>query len=190
MFAQKPSTASVASTVAGKQYLLTSTRNEQGRTRTLSYDATGNPKAIGSPVGAITLNYDTASPGKLTGITDQRAKTTSYAYDTAGNLTQVTPPMPLGSTTLTYTAALSRIATVTDANGQTRTLSYDNLDRLTKITYSDASYVQFAYDKDGNLTARNDTIAGNSTYTHDTLSRVLTEALPGSLTIRPATSRR
>lgn len=174
--------AGVASTVPGKQYLLTSTKNEQGRTRTLSYDANGNPKTIGSPLGTITLNYDTSSPGKLDSITDQRAKTTSYGYDASGNLTQVTPPMPMGSTTLTYTASLSRIATVTDGKSQTRTLSYDDLDRVEKITYGDASYVQFVYDNDGNLTARNDTVGGNSTYTHDTLSRVLTETLPGSLT--------
>ena len=169
----------VAATVPGKQYLLTSTTNEQGRSKTLSYDANGNPKTIGSSLGTITLNYDTASPGKLDSITDQRAKTTSYGYDTAGNLKQITPPMPLGSTTLTYTLSLSRVATVTDAKGKTRTLSYDNLDRVTKITYSDGSYVGLVYDKDGNLIARNDSVGGNSTYSYDELSRVTSETLPG-----------
>jgi len=88
--------------------------------------------------------------------------------------------MPLGTTVLTYTLSLSRIATVTDGKSQLRTLSYDNLDRLTKITYSNGSYVQFVFDKDGNLTARNDTVGGNTTYSYDELSRLLSETLPGS----------
>ena len=166
--------------VPGRQYLLTSTTNEQGRTRTLGYGVNGNPTTIGSPLGTITLNYDATSPGKLDSISDQRAKTTGYGYDAAGNLTQITPPMPLGVTKLTYTASLSRIATVTDANNKVRTLSYDNLDRVTKVAYADASFVAFVYDKDGNLTARNDSVGGNSAYAYDELSRVLSETLPGA----------
>ena len=165
--------------VPGRQYLLTSRTNEQGRTRTLGYGVNGNLRTIGSPLGTITLNYDATKPGKLDSITDQRAKTTGYGYD--GNLTQITPPMPLGSTKLTYTGSLSRIATVTDANNKLRTLTYDNLDRVTKIAYADASFVAFVYDKDGNLTARNDSVAGNSAYAYDELSRVLSESLPGAV---------
>jgi len=45
---------------------------------TYSYDAQGNPMKIGSSLGAITLTYDATSPGKLTKITDARAKITGY----------------------------------------------------------------------------------------------------------------
>ena len=41
--------AGVGATVPGREFLATSSTNEQGRTRTLTYNAAGNPATIGSP---------------------------------------------------------------------------------------------------------------------------------------------
>jgi RHS repeat-associated protein len=171
-----------SATVLGGKYLPSAQTDTEGKVTNLTYDAKGNPKTITKSNSTITLTYDGASNGKLTKITDAKNNDTTYGYDTPGNLTTITPELPLGPTTLTYTTAISRVATVKDGMNRTRTLSYDNLDRVTKITYSDGSYVQFVYDKDGNLTAQNDSVNGNMTATYDQLSRVLTQTKPGVTT--------
>lgn len=172
----------VPATVVGSKYLPGKTTNEQGRIQTLGYDTNGNPTTISSTTGTITLGYTEAgvtTPGKLSTITDQRSKVTSLSYFASGDLKQITPPLPLGATSLTYNASLSRIATVTDGKGQLRTLSYDNDDRVTNIAYAGGTNVGLVYDKDGYLTARNDSVGGNTTYTLDQLGRVTFESLPG-----------
>src|SRR3954452_11978443 len=98
---------------------------------------------------AVSLTYNTSNATVAT-ATNGTSHTTSYGYDTHGNLTTITPPVPLGQTTLTYDA-VSRIATVTDGKNQRTTYTYDGDDRVTKITYNDGSSVTYTYDANGNL---------------------------------------
>ncbi|CAN5529625.1 hypothetical protein BH20ACT17_BH20ACT17_15130 [soil metagenome] len=168
----------------GYRYLPGKQTDEQGRISTIAYDSTdgnkGNPKTISQNGQSITLNYVTGAPGKLASIVNERGKTTSYGYDAAGNLSTITPPLPLGQTVFTYAASISRVASVNDGKGQTRTLGYDNLDRVTSIDYAGGSTLSFVYDRDGNLTAQNDSISGrNSSFTYDQLSRPTFASLAG-----------
>ena len=81
--------------------------------------------------------------GVDTAVTDPNGNTTTYAYNSAGELTSVTTPLG-EETTYTYDAAGRRI-TMVDARGNTSggtpsahttTYSYDALDRLTSQTAS------------------------------------------------------
>ncbi|HMC70179.1 MAG TPA: hypothetical protein VKJ07_13575, partial [Mycobacteriales bacterium] len=164
-------------------------QNPQLHTTTYGYDATGNVTDVtddkSPPADHVHLGYDPAHPGRLTSVTDANSHTTNYGYDAQGNLTSMTPPSPLGPTTITYDS-LSRIATVTDGKNQKRTYGYDNLDRVTSIAFADSSgntvaTVTFSYDNDGNLTQRTDP-NGTSAYAHDALNGVTQQTYPGSLT--------
>lgn len=174
----------VGATVLGGRYLPGKVTNERGKDTVLQYDNNGNPKVISSGLGAsVSLNYDAAAPGKLTSTVEPNGQPTSYTYDSSGNLQQITPPLPLGPTVLSYTTNISRVATVKDGNLKLRTLSYDGQDRLKKIAYADGTSVQFNYDPDGNVTSRLDTVGGNSSYTYDEVGRLATETLPSGVSL-------
>jgi RHS repeat-associated protein len=95
-------------------------------------------------------------------------------------LTKVTPPAPLGATTIGYDG-LSRVTSVTDGKSQRTTYAYDALDRLTKVGFADGSAVTYRYDAGGRLVERLDA-TGTTTYAYDALNRVREERLPGSRT--------
>ncbi len=122
-------------------------------------------------------------PGVLESSADGRGHTTTYHYDSRCRQTTIDRPTPAGDSTLTYDR-FDRVATVTDGNGHTQHLSYDPLDRVTEVEYVDngtaAGSVSYAYDGNGNRTARVDTHDGNtttSTWTLDARNRVVAEDL-------------
>ncbi|MEU4674836.1 hypothetical protein AB0F91_44590 [Amycolatopsis sp. NPDC023774] len=86
----------------------------------------------------------------------------------AGNLTTVTPPTPLGTTTYTYDS-LSRVASVTDGRGVRLDYGYDKLDRVVSVTKHSTNVVLEAdtYDNNGSLTRR-ETATAVHTFTYDT----------------------
>lgn len=112
-------------------------------------------------------------------------RTTSYAYDTGGNLTGVTPPAPLGATSI-VPDGLSRTSSVTDGKAQVTSYTYDAYDRVTKVTFagdttcsSTATCTTYTYDANGNLTGRTDA-SGTTTITYDRRNRPTTKASPGT----------
>ena len=137
------------------------------------------------------LNYAYNSNGTVASSQDADGNTTSYGYDSAGNLTSITPPIGpgLGAETITNDAD-SRPHIITQCVGpyncsssQTATISYDSMDRITKIVSTGPSAtttVQYVYDKDGNVYQRIDP-QGTTTYTVDALNRITNEADPGSV---------
>jgi RHS repeat-associated protein len=177
----------VGSGVQGARWLPGTSTNAQGRTTTFAYNADGNPTSVRDQLAAqneITMHYDTSVRGKLIGITDKRGHRTDYGYDANGNVNRITPPTNsqgtlLGHTEMTFKPELNRLETVKNGRGETTTLSYDPLDRLTKQTYGDGSFVQYVYDRDGNLTQEIDSVGGTSTNTYDDLGRLTYESLPG-----------
>jgi RHS repeat-associated protein len=114
--------------------------------------------------------------GTVATATDANNNVTSYGYDSAGNLTSITPPAPLGAVTITYDS-LSRIKTIKDGNGETRSYTYDPLDRVKEIDYSSGPQLTFQYDADGNLTYTGDP-SGTYGYTYDQLGRLTQEIGP------------
>ncbi len=169
-------TAAYGGTGASK-YLPSQTTDDAGNALKSTYDGSGNQltAAANSDPGA-TLTYNTdgtvktaAKPGAAGGAV------TTYTYDTTHQLTGVTAPTgtSLGNRTVTYDG-FARLATVTDGRGNTLTPTYDNADRVTKLDYSDAPTqdVSYVYDKLGRVSSRTDG-AGTTTYTRDSLGRVL-----------------
>jgi len=128
-------------------------------------------------------NYNT--DGTTASETDANSNTTSYTYDTAGNLTAVDNPAPLADVTFTFDA-LSRIVTETDGNGNLTTFNYDAADRVTTISYAGdtactdpANCVSLTYDDDGNIFTQVDG-TGTLTNTYDDLGLLVSTQYPSS----------
>jgi RHS repeat-associated protein len=124
-------------------------------------------------------NQGTAGCGGQTGqlctSTDGKGNITSYSY-TAGNVTTITPPAPLGVQTFVYDAA-GRKVSEHDGRGNTAYTCYDLDDRITQVSYATAacatvSGVTYTYDAAGNMTRRVDA-AGTTTISYDAMNRPL-----------------
>ncbi|HET6859639.1 MAG TPA: RHS repeat-associated core domain-containing protein [Streptomyces sp.] len=168
-----------------------------GEKSTYKYDTAGNTESVavsgtGGGTQSFTYNKATATCGGFEGqrctVKDARGKTTSFKYDTAGNLTTVTPPAPLGVTTYRYDA-LGRPESVKDGRGVTTLYTYDHRDRVTKVDTSGYATVTYSYDADGNLKQRSDG-TGVTQYDFDPLSRETVRTLQNGsqtkLTYTPA----
>lgn len=136
-----------------------------GLTTDFTYDADGNmltrtetdttthsvPYSTNGQTRVWTFTYTTAgqlatADGPLSGTAD----TTTYAYDTAGYLTQVTDA--LGHVTdITAVNGRGQPTSITDANGVVTDLEYDPRGMLTKRTVDGTSVTHFDYDSVGQL---------------------------------------
>jgi len=190
----------------GQLYQPSSTTDPRGNCRSFFYDSNGNLTDVYD--GQTTSNCDGltggthlidkyqgdtgvsctgAKTGELCSTTNGNGNTTNYSYDANGNLATVTPPNPLGATTIT-SDSLGRIASITDGKGQKTSFIYDKADRITQILYNGtttcdgphATCIQYSYDKDGNLTSRVSNI-GTTSYSYDNLGRLTDKNLPGPL---------
>jgi RHS repeat-associated protein len=165
----------------------TGATDAQGNQTTFSYDTSGNLKAAGGsasaggPTGVVasliqgdpngeggTVNCG-AQTGEVCSTIDANGHSTTYGYDSAGNLTHYTPPEGVGSEIIGYDG-LSRPISITDANGNTESITYDTDDRPTEVKTVDAD-VSYTYDYDGNL--KYITNNGSTTeYYYDTNNRL------------------
>lgn len=102
----------------------------------------------------------------------QAAYQTTYAYDSAGDLTSATTPAttaaPNGATTTASYDAAGNMLTQTDPNGVTTTRTYTPLNKVATISYSGSSAhsVSYTYDANGSKTAMTDG-TGSSNYGYD-----------------------
>lgn len=177
---------------SGGPYQAKCTRDDAGNSRLLGYDGPGNLTSVTDTTpggGGAEQSYTYQSggtggtqcggyPGQVCSATDANASTTGYGYDDDGNLTSVSPPAPLGDTTMTYDPA-GRVATVTDGLGQVTGYEYDARDRLTQTTVDSGAVVANFYDADGNLTGTTDSTKGPSSYGYDALGREVWREQPG-----------
>ncbi|MET9221546.1 RHS repeat-associated core domain-containing protein [Streptomyces sp. NPDC003300] len=182
-------------TIAGADLPATFT-DAQGNKTNATYDTAGNTKTVavtGDAAATRSYTYNPATttcggfPGQRCTAVDGNNKTTTFHYDTQGNLDKVTPPSPLGTTTYTYDA-LGRPHTATDGRGITTTYTYDNRDRTTKVATSGGASVSYVFDGDGNQRSRTDS-SGTTTYGMDKLNcetlRTLTDGSTTLLTYTP-----
>jgi len=117
----------------------------------LLYSATYNdqhlPLAMTDAAGQTTTNTYNAR-GQLLTTTNPKGETTTYTYDTNGYLVAIDGPLPGTNDTLTATYdSFGRTRTKTDESGYTIVMSYDALDRITNITFPDATFHQFTYNR-------------------------------------------
>lgn len=165
-------------TYDGPGNLLTATSSKAGTLVTYTYNPpTPNPPTCGG------------KPGQVCTTTNGDSKTTSYTYDSAGNLARETPPSPLGSTTIAVDS-LGRPVSVTDGKGQVSTTTYNAADQVIQIltsgasscSYSAGTCLTYTYDADGNLSTQSDG-TGVTTYSYDNLDRQVGKRLPSSATL-------
>ncbi|MGW0649014.1 RHS repeat-associated core domain-containing protein [Streptomyces umbrinus] len=151
--------------------------SSDGRKDSFKYDTNGNTMSVttsGTAGGERTYTYNKATPtcggfeGQRCTAKDGNGKTSSFTYDTKGNLAKATPPTPLGATTYTYDA-LGRVETATDGRGIKTVYVYDTRDRV-KTVSSTNSTVTYSYDGDGNLKSRTDA-SGTTRWDYDKLNR-------------------
>lgn len=190
------STAQFADSV--DPYLTTKGTDPQGHSENVTYagtsDSSGPQGALKkldttgqSP--AVQSTFTTNANGTAATSTDANGKTTTYGYDTSGNLTSVTPPTGsgLGAVTITRDSlGRSQVVTehVTSTLTRSVTLTYDKLDRVTKADYANSSgtgafSITYTYDNDGNSLTTIDP-QGTDTSTYDTLNRLTEDNPPGS----------
>lgn len=175
-------------------YLVKCVDDAQHNQTTFTYDGPGNTlsqKNAGTGA-ALTYTYNPSTPtcggkpGQMCTSEDGNGNTTSYHHDTAGNLTSIAPPAPLGGISQTFDG-VGRVATVTDGRSNKTTYSYDKEDRITQVllagastcSYAAGTCVTFGYDGDGNLTSMHD-VTGLTTYGYDQLNRLTSKTLPSS----------
>lgn len=130
--------------------LLEVRQTREGRNELLSitsYNEQHLPLAQTDAAGQVTTN--TYNPrGQLLTTTNPLGETTTYFYDRNGYLVMVDGPLPGASDVLKATYdAFGRVRTKTDESGYTLTFDYDALDRIVKVTYPDATFSQYTYDR-------------------------------------------
>ncbi|WP_411885855.1 Ig-like domain repeat protein [Polaromonas sp. YR568] len=166
------------------------------------YDAMGRPTTVLDPNGLASYTYydslgrpvQTQQPANTGSATPT---TTSFAYNAADGLTQVTDPRNLnttyspnglgdvtaqtspdtGASQYTYDGK-GNVLTKTDARGKQTQYTYDNLDRLKTVSYPTGTGSVFEYDGGatptpaviGELTKITDA-SGQVTYSYDSMGR-------------------
>lgn len=138
-----------------------------------------------------TMIYSYNTNGTVSSATDFDGHTTTYEYDSSGNLKTVIPPSGsgLGKETITVDAdsrphiIVQCLAESSCTSSDTTTLTYDPLDRIKEAVYTGpgaTKTIKYTYNADGGLEKLVDP-TGTTTYTLDPLGRVTEEALPGSV---------
>ncbi|HST54281.1 MAG TPA: RHS repeat-associated core domain-containing protein [Solirubrobacteraceae bacterium] len=182
-------------TDSSNPYLPTTVTDAQGNVQRRYYTSTGHVSAVNALVLGVPQPEQISNQWSggllqsttLGGITPQGVyDTTTYQYDSLGNVHVVIPPLGQSSTTYTYDA-LNRVQTKLDGRGKLTAYGYDPDGRTTSITWSDGSGIRYTYDGDGLLTQRVACVlcgqAGEtdqtSTYTYDGLGDRMTAVTPG-----------
>lgn len=171
---------------AGNPSLPKCTIDAGGEQTSYEYDTAGNLTGRSTTDGA-TFEYTYETTGTVCGgeagqvctAKDGNGNITDYTY-TNGNLTTVTPPGPLGTTTYGYDS-LGRVTSVTDGNNDTTGYGYDQRDRTTSTTYADSSTVLASYNPDGTTASQSDSAVSTViTSTYNLLNRNLRQTLSTS----------
>jgi len=162
-----------------KNNLLVQRIDPLGNTTRYNYDSAANLTDVIKPLGytPITMTYDARGnllsrsfpPRSFTytalndvqTATDGRGNTTTYGYDTAGNLRTITgPALPsFGQPVTTYgrdPAGTGLLTSITDPRGKQTTFGHDAQGNATSVTTQLGETTLLCYDGSGRLIARVD----------------------------------
>jgi len=146
------------------------------------YDANSRLTQVAQGPQIVGLNYDLA--GQRTGLTYPNGTSTSYAYDTASRLTNLTHQAggtPFESISYTYDAAGNRTG-LDRTNGAAILLpdavqaAYDAANQQIQFN---SSTPNLTYDANGNLTSQTDA-SGTTSYTWDSRNRLISISGPAT----------
>jgi YD repeat-containing protein len=151
----------------------TSVRNADGKTTAYTYDVAGQLTSIRRPDGS-TLASAYWPDGTLARQVDGAGHTTSYTSDPLGRSASVTDP--LGRVTTYSYDALGNVATKKDPANQTTRFAHDPAGQLRSVTYSDNTIPRATYTRNpACLASMLVDGTGTSTWTYDSLGRMLTQ---------------
>ena len=118
--------------------------------------------------------------------TDPLGNTTTNAYDNNGNLLSVTSPAPNGTTAASVTQfaynSLGELTQITDPLGHVSTLTYTPVGLISTITDAQQNVTTYQYDSHGNRTAIIDALQNTTSFAYDAMDRVTTITYPGGST--------
>ena len=123
-----------------------------------------------------TTQYAYDAAGNVTQVTDPRGLVTTYTYDALGRRTQVqAPPATSGRaapvTVFNYDGQ-DRVTKVTDPRSLVTAYTIDGLGNTTAQQSPDTGTTNATYDAAGNLITRTDARGKTTTYTYDALNRL------------------
>ena len=134
------------------------------------YDNYGNCTRAILPMGnEYKWTYENTF-NKPTAFYDPVASTTTYTYDSKGNLTEITDPEN-NKSTFTYNS-YGEITAITNARGCTTTFEYNSYGYATKITNALGNSMDFVYDNIGRMTSNTDALNQTTSYEYDDLGRL------------------
>lgn len=134
------------------------------------YDERGNvTKSTDRLGGARLMEYEPVF-NKLTKLTDELGRVSTFGYDSRGNMISRTDA--LGRTTSYAYDGFGQLTGVTDALGHTRSMEYDAQGNMTAATDALGNRSAFEYDAVGRLTAVVDPLGRRSAFAYDALDRV------------------
>ena len=141
--------------------LVTKIIDARGKQTDITYKANNiDVWKITNPLGSIDLDYNSAHD--ITSIKDRLNNTSTFEYETNGQLKKIIQPLGLttelvynpttryltgikkgGSVISSFTYdTIGRVQTQTGPTGVTTTYEYNNLDKVTKVTFPDAKFIQ------------------------------------------------
>jgi len=138
----------------GKPDVITRSVTDNGLVTTIVDDVVNGTRTVTTPGGrTATVNYDVTNLLTSTESTPGLAST-AYGYDLRGRLTASTvgTGATARSSSIAYDAA-GNVASVTDAVNRTTAFSYDLMGRVTSQTLPDSRVIAYSYDNLGNLTS-------------------------------------
>jgi RHS repeat-associated protein len=154
---------------------LISSVDGRGDVSTFGYNAefslTGQTNGAGDFV-----NYSYNSDGTLASKTDSSG-TTTYAYDSYGQLNDITYPDSLGSESF-VNSSLGDVSSHTDANGNVTTYAYNNRRQLTNSVAPTNLVTTIAYDPEGDTASTTDARGNLTSNMWSATRKLLTTTLP------------
>lgn len=140
-------------------------------TAAYAYDALGNLASVSETRGALnfTTSYSFNGAGRLTQITYPSGRVVAYGYDAAGNISSVTADSQSIAGSITY-MPFGGVSSLTFGNSVVLTNSYNTAYQLTNKQHGGLSNTAYTYDAAGNITAK-----GATSYGYDALYRLLNE---------------
>lgn len=149
-----------------------------GTTKTLTYDASGNPLAVTDRAGKTTT-YTYNRLGQVLTETNPAGGVTTRTYNADGTL--ATAKDPAGNVTTYSYDSLKRLDRIQFADGSSRSLTRDAMDKVLSITDERGNVTRFTYDANGNLESMTDALSQSATTSYDTddLPSTVTDRLGG-----------
>lgn len=150
--------------------------DRNGNATSYTLDGKGNTTIENLPIGKVQHSY--AGNGDRTASTDPNGKTTTFEYDTWGNLIALTNPV--AARMETPRDKRGRIIASTDGNGNKTSYVYDAQDNLTSQTDPEGGQRVSTFDAIGNKLTERDEGGRTTTYSYSKGSLLSSISLSGT----------